>query len=1179
LNSTQLLSVLLALNNLHHNGFVELAADKNQYDTKAFLAAMQWVLNHQPKELLAKEFTYKDTKDFFSFIGIPAQALDTNITKETLNIGIMKPELVGLGKKADVEITYRVPSHLKDNEEKFSASISSHSEEFLQRISIALNMVESGQPVLLVAKDAKHAIELSKQLSDYLNSKNIPARIDVFTGTESEEIRHQWFLENKLKQLKIAVTIPDLASNKEFNTPPSAQCLAIQAYMDEPAETKRIIDHLSSFGTSCHFVAIHEENRILSVLSHSLTSDKDKKLILESISANKQNRNQERAVEHFYLQSVTSIQRVALSQFDEWQAFLHLVYPGAEGKRLDKELLLVRQDFIKKMEKDWTKLLAATNRERAHPNPYIRRNANNTLDTITLDNAVKSYTVSVDTLWSSVRVALKDKAIGRIAANSVNELRSKYLEQADFQQLLVLDKLALREGIKTTQRDRKKASRLVKSALDVNGAMLKYAEGNANLYQQPFIDQQIRLLAQDICKQINLSSLSSKTKKILIERTLNADNLVSLELVLIDYEDRWSRGNRNSDKYRMQPVINEMLRIHQISGVAASDQLLVLKNIYLDNAANDIVEDLDHALSWARNENRGFWYFLERTAVQDAAIDILNAVDDVKYAADPVKLKVALKNLYSVLTTHQAQLDGMWIFSFGHKNIRDLINRTLYALNDLTVIGSGRDELSLDFINECKEEAQSNLAKQKFRGVINQLEERNKPWLRENKEWQEIISTLEIIQSENPSLYVIDEMHHFMSAKCNDLSQNKSRIIDPLIHLRGTLRSLWHDATMKHKELLTESVHLDLKREQIRQDLEKTPGYEVNSVELLAGTNGSREYYDLVIQGKGTLPLSDHFSGYDSQLSEMRHDRNVLESQLAVHKSQMNRFEQLINEQLSLISEGKWQQINVDLFPLASQEHITTVCSLLSYVSGVMPVQLDDFALETQNNFFDRELINSLDDDVFLNPELNEAEIQQMVQQIDNITNDDLKTNFKQLFYKIHPQPVDQKTSSSWWSPKPWISNLASRVFSTFSPQESVEDWRYDFQILKDIPRSYLTKLFTPQIKEKISALSSELEAWRAFEKDSINAINEQLSFIDLTIAEEGTKSGAIIRRFDSLDMLYEFENSLRDCAEKAPKVQVKVPKYENSGDDQFIHAEEIVGFDEDEIDSEEESVSSYKYH
>ncbi|WP_298628231.1 hypothetical protein [uncultured Legionella sp.] len=1171
LNTTQLLSILLSLNNLNHNGFVELAADKHQFHTKAILAAMQWALNHDPNELLAKDFKYKGTKDFFAFIGMPAQILEANISEEKPNTGIVKPELAGLSRKADVEQAYRVPAHKKSNQQE----LVKYSQDYLQRISIALNMVEPGQPVLLIARNETQAKKLNEDLALYLKNQNTAVEMDVFTGVESEKIRHQWFNDSKSKHLKIAITIPELANNKEFNIHHSDGCLAIQTYMDGIVDAKKIITNVSSFGKSSHFVAIHEENGILSVLSRSLASEDDKKHIIESIGADKRNRAQEQIIEQYYLQSVITIQRVALSQFDEWQAFLHLIYPASEWKQLDRELLLARQDFITKMELNWAQLLVATDPGQTYPNPYIRRNASNHLDTVILDQALKAYVVNTDSLWNSVRGLLKEKTTDKITPDSVNALRSKYLEQTNLQEQLALDKVITRESVKNLQRDKKKASRLVKSALDVNGALFKYAEGNVDLYQHSFINHQLRLLALDICKQINRSSLSSQNKETLRNRALNADNLFLLELVLIDYEEIWSQSDTKSDKYLMQPVINELLRIHQFAGIEADEQLLVLKNIYLDNAANDLIEDLDHALSWARNENRGIWYLIERSEVQDAAIDILNAVDDVKYAPNQGMKKTALKNLYSVLIYHQAQLEGKWIFSFGHKNTRTLINQTLQTLNNLTVIGNGRDELSSDFMHECKEEAHSNLAKQRFNTAIKKLEERNN-WLKNSNEWKEIIGTLERIQNENPSLYAINEMYHFISRKCDELSQSQSQIINPLIHARGTLRSLWHDVMHQHKELLDESVHFGFKAEQIRNNLAQIPGYEVNNIELLAGTNGVSEHYDLVIKGKGTVPILEHFTSYNSQLQELQEERAAVQSLFDLPKSEHVNVDELIKQQLPLINAGKWQEVNIGLFPQSMQDNITVILTLQSYVTGETPAQMDEFSPEIQNFFFDREVINSLDTEQFFNRVPEDSKGAELIlQQIDTIKNQYLRTELKALYNKVHPPIVEEKPSSSWWHPKTLLSyvasgalNLVSGMSSTLRLSEFEEDWRHLFADLKATPQSHLAAFFKPYISARLECLTTELVREHQIEVDNLDILDQKIAFLDEAIERERMRSnGTIIRRFDSIGQLYEFENNLRQYVETAPKVSVKEPVYGAGGDKEHIHSDEdVVLIDEDDI-------------
>lgn len=61
-------------------------------------------------------------------------------------------------------------------------------------------------------------------------------------------------------------------------------------------------------------------------------------------------------------------------------------------------------------------------------------------------------------------------------------------------------------------------------------------------------------------------------------------------------------------------------------------------------------------------------------------------------------------------------------FSFGHKNTRDLINQTLNTMDSLTVLGRDEGGLDINFIQECKEEAQYYLLGEKFSSVLEDFE-------------------------------------------------------------------------------------------------------------------------------------------------------------------------------------------------------------------------------------------------------------------------------------------------------------------------------------------------------------------------------------------------------------------------------------------------------------------------
>lgn len=1142
LNSTQIVTVLLTLNQLQHNRCVELPPDENLNDTKAFLAALQWVFTQDNnktranKDLLVKEFKSNDVKDFFTFLGVPANDLNESEAEVLITEGVFKPEIVGLSKKVDVELAFRVPSHHRVPHPEPVSEHLIHSLDYLQKIHLAVNMAKSGQPIVLIAKNAEHALALNKQLIEYFKSAGNSYEIKAFTGSESAERRHQWFRDKAARTPRIAVTVPYLANSDEFKTEHINGCLAIQSYLHKPGETRKIIDKLSGFGTPSRFYAIHEENGIVSSLHSSLKSNQDKVNLLKAVHENRRNRNQEKAIEQYYIQSVTTIQRVILEQFDHWQELLHLLHPRTEWKQLDSELFLVQQDLIKNLESQWKQILKESDPERVYSNPYVRRSSSKELDTQTLDKALTDYEIKVENIWTNTQRKLKEKTTGKLIPDSVNALRTVYLEQVKLSEQLKLNKLATRENIKITQHEQRKANRMVKSALDVNGAMLKYSEGNVRQYRQPFIQYQIRLLAKDIINNINQSSLSSNIKKALIDRANNAENLLSLELILIDYEGRWLSTEHNSEKYRMQPVINELLRVHQQTGAELNPELQTIKDIYLDNVVKDVVQKLEDSLSWAKKENRGFWYLLERSAATRAADDLLLAIEGIKLSTDPILQKSALKNLFKKLSQHQAQLEGLWLFSFGHKNIRDTINQTLNTLNELTVIGSGKDELDLGFINECKEEAHSEVVKQKFRTILKQLEDRNSPWLKENKDWQEITQKLKVIQGENPSLYALDEMHHLVTLKCNELSQSKSKIVDPMIHLRGTLRSLWNDVSQKHHDLLDESQHFTIKKEQIKKDLDGVAGFKTNQVELIVGSNGSTEYYDLIIRGSGELPLLDNFTRYNSQIKAMLNDQAQLRKQLELPLSKHSALKQLRDEQLKLIEDGKGEQVNVALFPQTYQSDIRAILELHSYIAGTIPENITDFPEEIQNHFFDRALVNSMDFSQFFDKTVvDPTEIQRVLEHLGTIKDSHLRSDLIDLYKKIHPDNVEPPKSR--WSPKTWISGIASFITSPFKMGETEQDLRYQLSELTGRSHKNLSQFISMNINKRMTTLTTEIESQIDDEARKIDSLQENIQFISERIADEKNKGGVFIRRFASISQLYDFESNLRQYKAETPKL------------------------------------------
>lgn len=1122
LNTTQIMSLLLTINNFQYHQFIDVPSEGDKNSLRVMLAALQWVNTRDGTvssrvrtDLEIERVRNKSSSDFFTFFGIPSMQMD--VVNNVHQVASTPLELIGLGSKSDVNFAYRIPNHIQTQSEDSAGTHINHP-EYVLRIKEALGKAKEGQPIILIAKNAAEVVALNDLLKDYLAHDLDEYKVEVFNGAESEKIRLQLLKEKAGKPYHVTITTSSLTSHSELSTEHTDGFLAIQTYIDTPTATRKMIEQLARRNKPVHYTALYEENSTIETLSDHFNSKRGKEELLNALAECYRLRSEETAVEQHYLQAVSTIQQVVLRQFDEWQAFLHLVYPRSEWTTLDSELSAQRKALIDSLKQQWTLCLAASDTEQTYSNPYIRRNTDKKLETGALDRAVSEYERNAEALWSSTRGALKSKTDGKITEDSVNALRCKYLDDIELKQQLKLHKLEVRANKKIVRQEEKRAKRAVESALDIYGALLKYSDDDVTAYRQPFIKSQVKLLANDIRKQINQSSLSARVKSYMVDQVNKADSFHALELVLIEYDQLWLEKDQPTEKYRMQPVINELLRVHQQSGLDADAELQTLKGIYLDNVATDIVQNLEIALSWAKEENRGFLYWIERSAVKEAAHDLLTAVEGVKRSQDPVLRQAAIKNLFKKLTRHQAQLEDLWIFSFGHKNTRDLINQTLATLDDVSVIGSGKDELDMHFINECKEEAQSDLIKQQFRKALKELEALHAPWLQENEQWQAIVNTLGVIQGKNTTLYAIDEMHHFVSTKSNELAQSQSEIFAPLIQLRGTLRTLWGDVGQKHKDLIHESGHFDLKAKQIKEQLRAVDGFDVKTVELRAGSTGFSDYYDLIIKGSGSIPLLDKFTSYTSQVATLNEELQGLLPREELARAQLLKLEQLKINQLPLLRSGS-DKIDLSLFSEQHQHKIKEILILKEYAKGKLPVDLSVFPEKMQHAFLDRDLLKSLELKTFT------------LEQIAGLKDLQVKQELTELYRKVHPESAQPAPSPAWYQ------RLASYLINPFVPQESEEDLYYQFNVAKDGASNCVAKYLALEISDQTDALNTEIFSMQSKTAHEIQSLNEQVAFLTEKIAEEKKKGGVMVRRFDSVSDLYDFEAELHHYARANPVI------------------------------------------
>ena len=1059
---------------------------------------------HLQKKYPSKHFVIESEK----------KIVDSVPVKELFDVYKEQGRIVGLFGRLDhaldkqnnllnIDVAYQVPAHYKKQErEQLDAPPIVNNEEHLKKIKKLVAQARNGQPVILLAADTHHVKELFQELSEQFAKEGKDIQIGAFTGEESEEIRKNWAMNNAGQANTITIATSLLIKDLTFDTEHENGFLGIQTYLDTPSKTMKFIDQLSHDGKPGQYVAIYEENGFVFSNSWSVQQEENRKQILDEVGRIQRKKNQEFAVERYYTQAISSMQTVVLKQFDEWQAFLHLIYPQSAWKKLDQELFAQREELIVSLTEQWNKCLEDSDPEHVYPNPYIRRDVNKKLHTSALDKALQEYEKAMGLIWITHRNALKEKTEGRVQEESVNALRCHYLEEVVLSEQLRLQKLALRQQKITTALDREKASRLVDSGLDVNGAMLTYSDVPKEEYRAGFSRNQLKLLVKDTIKEIERSSLNANAKFLFIQRLSRAENFLALEQVLKDYY-----AKNLPEKYRMQPILCELIRIYNYSGTAETLELQELKRTYIDNVAFEIVENLEQSLSWSLNENRGLFYWLERTAVKKAAQEILNVVDEVKNATDTPSRQLALKNLYKLLVQHQSQLEGLWIFSFGHQNTRTLINQTLKTLDNLTVIGSGQERLDTTFIQECQEEAHSDLMKKQFQSALEKIERKNRPWLENNCQWKAIKNQLQSIQSNN-TVYAIDDLYYFLSKTGRELNYSNSPVFKPVIELRGSLRTIWNKFSQSHKDLLSQSKHFEYKAAKLQESLDGLEGYQVKGVRINPVHTGFNDYFDLIIEGTGAHPLLNGFLRYKPGTSTLKQQQMALVSQKEQNNARVRVLQELQKEQLPLLQSRECIPVDPALFPESCRAQVRGILLLKDFAAGQLPDDLSGFSLQEQNLLFDRNLVKDW------------GLTQITLDQIEQLKDKQLKSEFMQLYNKING--INSEPSPSVFSR--FVSFIVSPLFHT----ETSEDWGYQFDELKRRSGYELTAILQPKIDKNLKVLASHLIALEAEETGS-KVLDAQIEFLDEKIAEEEGKSGVMIKRFENLDQLYDFEITLKN--------------------------------------------------
>ncbi len=1157
----QLATVLISLKNQPYNMLMEINTDQDQGVTAALLAVMQWVVVDggtvdvctANRDFVERDYHKNGVKDFFSLVSakINSSVISVDSPKGTYQVGginystlgdlalyrsraAMERESLGSEYTTSLLIDRYDLSALKNKTVFQSIKINEEHTDIENPYARVYPLVDE----FINCKEFKNVDSISgwteeedvQQLKVFLNEK-IPG--DHPVHHVSDEQLNEW--------IESALRAEQLVEGVDFYIPESSTSahVAVPLHQKEPQigitfskgvqqflharleksyqekgwtflleQETPIFDSVAVL----HLINKYQKGRTIGLCA---TLDRQEDIIeqcnyfnmriicrmlppLEHPPMGLKPQNEEKAIEHHYTQTVFEMQQVILKQFDEWQAFLHLVSPLSERAQLNKDLLTQRGNLLIGLEAAWQACLDKSNENNIYPNPFVRPDANGKLETKELEEALSAYEVAINDLWSGQCAALKAHAETKIEKGSVNELRCNYIAAISILDQLQLDKLQRRKNQQMAKKQIKKDSRRLISAFDVNAAMLQYSDGMLEEYQNKFEQAQVELFKTELLIVVKSNLLLSRSiKKELLHYIKTAQNwgLYDVVLFLNNYAKTWLPKNQFNKKYAIQFLVQEVLyACQQLKSPQSVDQkgLIELKALYLDNVMVELVDELRTMLSWAVKGNRGLGYLLERSAVVRAANDILLTLEDFKNNPDLNANKVAIKKLYQVLMLHQANLKDLWIFSFGHKNTRTLIKNTLATLDKLTVLGY--PELGVDFLHECKENALYHVMNEQFNS---QLKKVNAKIIKMKLKKADVVSAWEIIkekmilaQKEFHSIHGFHEMRYFL----NEVRVTHPELLAPIIELRGHIRNIWLEFQQKMPAFMDEDKYFVFKAEKMKLIF----GESATNIQIKAGDNGFSQYYDLVIETKDFHPLLNDFTQHHSQLmTELKKEYSALETFANQIKSLKQKLKELEGKKLPVMTESSYKEVDPLQFPELFHAQIKEINALKNYINGQPPEDITVFTKTTQDAFKDRALVQE-----FVFPDFT-------IEQISKINDQGLHNGFLALYETLEKA---NKVAG--------ILEITYSFIKSVIPiwkQETINDWEAPFIELTKRPQKQIEEALNPTIDNRISNFSGQLE-----EQETLLA--DKMSFLSQKIKDEEVKNRVYIKRFKNITELYDFE-------------------------------------------------------
>ena len=1060
-----------------------------------------------------------------------------------------------------------IPPHEINKRQKLETRVTKSSVAQVKEIKKHYNSLiktnkNETQPVLMICKDINQARDLYNKLGYPTAGKIKDKELQIITGEESEAE-----LKKKIKKAAdpnvFTISTSLLGRGTDIEPKHKDGLFVIQAYLDTKRNTRQIIGRAARNGKVGQYVAIYDANGIphqQQFGSLMKMSSAERKKTLKKIQALM---NQEAAVERHFIQEAAMIQQVAMKQFDNWQGFLDLLYSESERKELKKSLLVMREGLITQLTEQWTLRLEESDAMKAYPNPYIRRDRQGKLITKEINDALKSFEEDAAKIWAVTRAKLSEKTNNKLT-HPINQLRAGYMLQIDFSEQLKVNKINARKERKAASKEQEIASRRIKSGLDMDAAVLRFGGTAAVLedMKQRSVWKQLNFIAQYYNDVIKKTSLKGKLNlpALVGDTAQDSKTLVKKFAEFANVFEEFQKNNSLSEKNRMQPVVIEFLAVysqysHLLSPVDQElpQKIIQLKTDYIDNAANELANNLKSMLSWA-NE-KGFDYFIERTAVKEAAVAILNAANAL---TKPVQ-KEQIKSLYSVLQKHQVNLKNLWIPSFGHANTLELIKNTLSTFNDLARIS----DFPSNFRQECQEDALVEIHGEDFISEINKKFPNNS-----NPKWKSIKEEIQEIYKNNKSFYVFSEIEARLTRYKSELSFHDP-LLKSLQELIYKIRQKTDQVSEQYPQLMDESRYLLDKAENIQTTL-TDKGINVDHVSLKHGHTGFNDYFELVVEGAGNDEVFVDFTRYNTQLDNYENqyetksaEVKTLQINLKVVHSYIENFKNYTDS----------HQFPVEGLPESFKERVTKINSHINLLkSNDFLYDNPSFSSEVNEQIKSRSWISKL--------------TEEYPQDIENCTDIESKEEIAEYFKNLSSNKnavttlekeknvlkTELEEAEKAKNERELMKGTTGRVYTFFNSvremfgKKTVESIRAELKEnkekldvaekkvnLSNIKEIQISRLETQaraklqkQIDTETASLHEQLIEYRETMAQSIELLKPEIDYLNKIILEEKEKGSVMMQRFEHLDELLKYEVKLKAVAERED-ISVEVSSLEES--------------------------------